>query len=89
MIDWRNMSSEYHLALHISYPDRSAKNRAAALGAPSGSAIMIHGEPNFLTAEGRKWLKPDWTAGCIALKNPEIDEIWRLVDDGTAIDIYP
>ena len=50
---------------------------------------MIHGQPNILTPEGRKRLYPDWTAGCIALTNPEIDEVWRLVDDGVAVDIYP
>jgi len=83
------MLSEYHLALHISYPDSSDVKRAAAHGVDPGNAIMIHGEPNYLNLEGRKWLKPDWTAGCIALKNPEVDEIWRLTDDGTAIDIYP
>ena len=59
------------------------------LGAEPGGAIMIHGQPNVLNAEGKARLLKDWTAGCIALTNTEIDEVWRLVDDGTLIDIYP
>jgi len=89
MIDRRNMASQYHLALHISYPDEDDLKRAAAHGVKPGGEIMIHGEPNYLNTEGRKWLKPDWTAGCVGLKNPEVDEVWRLVDDGTTVDIYP
>jgi murein L,D-transpeptidase YafK len=89
VIDWRNIRSQYHVALHISYPDRSDVKRSIVEGGKPGGAIMIHGEPNYLTNEGRKWLKPDWTAGCIALKNSEVDEVWRLVDDGTPIVIYP
>jgi murein L,D-transpeptidase YafK len=88
-IDGRKMESEYHLSLHISYPDAYDIRRAHALGAEPGGAIMIHGQPNVLNAEGKARLLKDWTAGCIALTNTEIDEVWRLVDDGTLIDIYP
>lgn len=88
-IDRRNMESEYHLSLHISYPDEFDRKRAAALRVSPGGNILIHGEPNILNAEGKKRLFKDWTAGCIALSNSNVDELWRLVDDGIAIDIYP
>jgi murein L,D-transpeptidase YafK len=88
-IDRRNIESEYHLSLHISYPEKSDLARAAARGVPAGGSIMIHGEPNILNDEGKKHLLKDWTAGCIALNNRDIDEIWRLVDDGVTVDIYP
>jgi murein L,D-transpeptidase YafK len=88
-IDRRNMFSDYHLALHISYPDSNDIRRAAALGVEPGGSIMIHGLPVYLTPAEQRQLNKDWTAGCIALTNPEIDEVWRLVDDGTEVDILP
>jgi murein L,D-transpeptidase YafK len=88
-IDRRNIASDYHLALHISYPQANDIARAAARGAEPGGAIMIHGQPNDLTPAERKLLSTDWTAGCIALTNPEIDEVWRLVDDGVTVEIEP
>jgi len=89
IIDRRNGDSEYHLALHVSYPGESDLQRAAARHVSAGGAIMIHGEPNVLNDEGKKRLFKDWTAGCIALNNRDIDEVWRLVDDGVSVDIYP
>ena|SRR5579883_785472 len=88
-IDRRNMFSDYHLALHISYPDSNDLRRAAALGVEPGGSIMIHGLPVYLTPAEQRQLNKDWTAGCIALTDPEIDEVWRLVDDGTEVDILP
>jgi murein L,D-transpeptidase YafK len=88
-IDGRKMESDYHLALHISYPDEFDIRRAAAQGVDPGGAIMIHGQPTYLTPAERKLLKKDWTAGCIALTDAEIDEVSRLVDDGIPVDIYP
>jgi murein L,D-transpeptidase YafK len=88
-IDRRNIASEYHLSLHISYPEEFDLKRAAAQHVRPGGGIMIHGEPNVLNAEGKKRLFKDWTAGCIALSNTDVDEVWRLVDDGVAVDIYP
>jgi murein L,D-transpeptidase YafK len=88
VIDHRKMS-EYHLALHISYPDGDDIRRAAAEGVSPGGSIMIHGQPNYLTPAERKELAKDWTAGCIALTDPEIDELWRLVDDGVPVEINP
>jgi murein L,D-transpeptidase YafK len=88
-IDHRNMQSDYHLALHISYPQQNDIERAAARGAEPGGAIMIHGQPSDLTPDERKLLSTDWTAGCIALSNPEIEEVWRLVDDGVTVELDP
>jgi murein L,D-transpeptidase YafK len=89
VVDWRNTKSRFYRSLHISYPGRKDQERARALGVPLGSAIMIHGLPNgraFVGADHAKW---DWTEGCIAVTNAEMDEIWVAVDDGTPIEIRP
>jgi murein L,D-transpeptidase YafK len=89
VIDYRNPHSDYHLALHVSYPDREDERRAAARGVSAGGDIMIHGLPN-----GRGWMgelhrQKDWTAGCIAVTDQEIEELWRIIADGTPIEIRP
>ena len=88
-LDFRNTQSRFHKSLHISYP--SAADRAAAqqLGANPGGDIMIHGLQNGLGWIGRFHRFWDWTDGCIAVTNSEIEEIWRSVRDGTPIEIYP
>lgn len=86
VIDYGNENSSYHLSLHISYPDDAATRTAAAQGRSPGGLIFIHGQPNWLAA-GR--LPGDWTDGCIALANAEIEELWALVPDGTPIEIVP
>ena len=88
-IDFHKEDSDYHRALHVSYPEQRDIDRAAASGVPPGSDIMIHGLPN-----GRGWIgafhrRTDWTAGCIAVTDFEIEEIWRAVPDGTPIEIRP
>lgn len=88
-IDARNPDSAFHLSLKISYPNEDDIARARAKGVDPGSMIMIHGLKN-----GKGWMKAkyqgkDWTDGCIAVTNREIEEIWRLVDDGTPILIKP
>ena len=88
-IDRRNMASDYHLSLHISYPETTDIERAAALNVDPGANILIHGEPNILNEEGKANLLKDWTAGCIALHNTDMDEVWRLVDDGVTVEIHP
>ena len=85
-IDTRNPASRYHLSLRISYPDAADRAFAAARGRSPGGDIFLHGQPNALPA-GR--LPGDWTDGCIALANAEIEELWRAVPDGTPIDIRP
>jgi murein L,D-transpeptidase YafK len=85
-IDYANPDSSYWLSLHISYPDAADRAYAAARGRSPGGAIFIHGQPNWLPA-GR--LPGDWTDGCIALSNAEIEELWQSVPDGTPIEIRP
>ena len=85
-IDYRNPHSAYHLSLHISYPDAQDRAFASARGYSPGGAIFIHGQPNALPA-GR--VEGDWTDGCIALSNAEIEEVWAAVPDGTPIEIAP
>ncbi len=88
-IDSRNPHSRFHLALHVSYPDAGDRKRVTAAGVSPGGDIMIHGLPNGLGWLGRLHLVMDWTDGCIAVTNPEMDEIWRAVPDGAPIEIKP
>jgi murein L,D-transpeptidase YafK len=88
-IDWRNEHSAFHLSLHIDYPRPADASAAAAISADPGSDIMIHGLPNGFTAGQIGHPATDWTSGCIAVTNAEIEEIWRLVDDGTTVLILP
>ncbi|MFZ1984631.1 MAG: L,D-transpeptidase family protein [Desulfatitalea sp.] len=88
-IDYRNPKSRYHLALHISYPDAEDNKRAKAKHLRPGGMIMIHGSPNSWGWAESLLKASDWTNGCIAVSNAEIDEIWTLVKDGTPIVIQP
>lgn len=88
-IDYRNPKSSYHLSLHISYPNRSDTAAAKARGVSPGGAIMIHGLPNGAPDFGSAHRLYDWTDGCIAVTNEEIEEIWDLVPNGTPIEILP
>jgi murein L,D-transpeptidase YafK len=89
IIDAHSAESHYHKALHVSYPNAEDRKRAASLGVSPGGAIMIHGLPN-----GRGWVGAahrlyDWTLGCIAVTDDEIDEIWNLVPVGAPVEIQP
>jgi murein L,D-transpeptidase YafK len=88
-IDGRNPKSDYHLALHVSYPSEKDNTRAGRRGVNAGSDIMIHGLPNGKGWMGAAHRQIDWTAGCIAVTDEEIEELWRVVPDGTAIEIRP
>ncbi len=85
-VDFGKRDSAYHLALHISYPSAADSAYAAARGASPGGAIFIHGQPNEWPA-GR--VPGDWTAGCIALSDNQIEALWSAVGDGTELDIEP
>jgi murein L,D-transpeptidase YafK len=89
IVDSRNAASGYHRALHISYPNSEDRRRAASLGVPPGGAIMIHGLPNGLGWLGTTHQLYDWTRGCIAVTDPQIDEIWSMVPVGTPVEIRP
>lgn len=89
VVDGRNVNSSYHRSLHISYPSQVDIQQARRSGVSPGGNIMIHGIRN-----GLGWLGPlhrvfDWTQGCIAVTNKEIEEIWALVPNGTAIELRP
>lgn len=90
-IDARNPQSAYHLSLHISYPNSQDSAQAKAAGVSPGGQIMIHGMPPMLSwlSSGMIQKLGDWTRGCIAMSNAEIEEIWKLVPDGTPIEIRP
>ena len=88
-IEARNPKSRYHRALRISYPDAAHRTRATELGVSPGGDIMIHGLPNGQGSVGAAHRDFDWTEGCIAVTNEEIEEIWRVVRIGTPIEIKP
>lgn len=88
-ISGRNPKSRFHLSLRVSYPDEQDKKEAAEKGVSPGGDIMIHGLPNKAPFLGRAHTLRDWTAGCIAVTNEEIEEIWSMVADGTEIEILP
>jgi len=89
LIDGRNYNSVYHLSLHISYPNAADRVRAAALAVDPGGDIMIHGLPNGSGWVGAAHRERDWTHGCIAVTDSEIEEIVRLVPVGTPVQIRP
>jgi murein L,D-transpeptidase YafK len=88
-IDARQPNSKYHLALHISYPDAAHRARSQAAGAEPGGDIMIHGLPNGLGRAGASHRINDWTNGCVALTDEEIEQIWSVVPIGTPVEIKP
>ncbi len=88
-IDSRNEQSSFHLALHISYPSDDDSARAAERGVSAGFDIMIHGIRNGFGWIGAFHRWKDWTIGCIALTDEEIEELWRVTPDGTIIEIRP
>lgn len=86
-IDRRNPNSAYHLSLGINYPQPDDRARAQAAGVSPGGDIFIHGQPN---AVGNLVTLPgDWTAGCIAVSNEQMETLWRLAEIGTEVEIRP
>jgi murein L,D-transpeptidase YafK len=88
-IDAKNAHSRFHLALHVSYPDAADRDRARKLGVAPGGDIMIHGLPDRYAFLGSLHTRYDWTDGCIAVTNAEIEEIWELVPVGTVVEVRP
>ncbi len=89
ILDWRNPASGYHRSIHISYPDANDKARANATGVSPGGMIMIHGQRNGFGWAASLVQYFDWTNGCIAVTNNEMDIIWDMVPNGTPIEIRP
>lgn len=83
VIDRRNPNSEFHLSVGISYPNPADRAFASSRGKSPGGDIFIHGGPN------KRGAPPDWTAGCIAVKDREMEDVYAMVKDGTVITIYP
>jgi murein L,D-transpeptidase YafK len=88
-LDYRNPNSVAHLSIHISYPDQNDVAQARAKGFSPGGAVMIHGLPKGFGYFGRLHRLLDWTDGCIGVTNPEMDEIWRCVPEGSLIELRP
>jgi len=89
ILDYKKKDSSFYRAIHISYPNKNDKKRAQSAGVNPGGQIMIHGQKN-----GLGWLSFisqlfDWTNGCIAVNNSDMDTIWKKVKAGTSIEIKP
>lgn len=88
-IEYKNSSSRFYRSLKISYPNPEDRQVSRGYGLPAGGMIMIHGLP-IDPRTGQAQSRPaDWTEGCIAVTNSEIDEIWAAVDPGTVVEIQP
>lgn len=88
-ITGRNPNSRFHLALRIGYPTQAQAAAARTRGVDPGGDIMIHGLPNGRGALSALYKGRDWTDGCIAVTDPEIEEVWKLVRDGARVRIEP
>ena len=86
-ISAHNPASAYHLSLRINYPTPEQSAEAAARGVRAGGDIMIHGLPDDRAWIGSSHRKMDWTEGCIAVTNPEMDWLYDAVPDGTPVEI--
>lgn len=91
VLNWRNPDSNFYKAIHISYPNPQDRLNSQRLGYKPGGSIMLHGMPKYIQSKNvlREYANRDWTKGCIAVQNHEMDEIWHLVPDGTPIQILP
>ena len=88
-LTYKNPNSAFHLSIHVSYPNAEDREHARQLGVDPGGDIMIHGQKN-----GKEWLSRfsrfvNWTDGCIALSNSDMDEVWDAIDAGIPIEIEP
>lgn len=89
-LDWRNPNSKFYRSIHVSYPSKTDNRNARERGDSPGGAIMIHGQPSSWVDKTKLLFnQDDWTEGCIAVQNHEMDEIWEAVEDGTPIEIIP
>lgn len=89
VLDQRNPNSHFYKAFHISYPNATDVAAANKLNVNPGGDIMLHGLPKEYAWVGKAHVLHDWTDGCIAVTNEEMDEIWKLVHVGTPIEIKP
>jgi len=89
-LDYKNIRSRFYRSIHISYPNKKDRENAKKLGVKPGGAIMIHGQVPK-SGDPMLWFKTvgNWTAGCIAVSNKDMDEIWKLIKIPTPIKIEP
>lgn len=87
-LDFRNAHSQSYRSIHISYPSAHDRAEARKRGVSPGGDVFVHGLPNSLRLGGPVASR-EGLDGCIALTNPEIDQIWQSVTDGTPIEIRP
>jgi murein L,D-transpeptidase YafK len=89
IIDFRLEHSHYFKSLHISYPSPADLKRSSALHLPAGGDIYIHGEPNKPTKPDSYYKTRDWTNGCIALSDEDLQDLWELTAGRTPVEIVP
>jgi murein L,D-transpeptidase YafK len=89
VVDFRQEHSHYFKALHISYPSSADLKRSSALHRSAGGDIFIHGEPNRPTKPDTYYKTQDWTNGCIALADEDLQELWELTEGKTRVEIVP
>jgi len=89
ILDSRNSHSQFYKSIHISYPNAAQRAAAKKRGVSPGGDVFVHGLPNGYGSIGGAHRLKDWTDGCVAVTDDEIDEIWKLVPDGTPIEIRP
>jgi len=88
-LDARNEHSAYYKSLHVSYPNARDREQARRAGVSAGGDIMIHGQPNGWAQYEAVTQTRNWTLGCIALTNEDMDVVWSSVPVGTPIEIDP
>ena len=89
IIDFRQEHSRYFKALHISYPSPADRKRSSALHLAAGRDIFIHGEPNQPSKPDSYYKTRDWTNGCIALSDEDLQDVWNLTTGRTRVEIVP
>ncbi len=89
VLDSRNPHSQFYKSIHISYPSAREREAARQRGLSPGGDVFVHGLPNGYGWVGSSHRLKDWTDGCIAVTNTEMDDIWQAVADGTPIEIRP
>lgn len=89
VLDFRNAHSQFYKSIHISYPSLRDRAEARERGVSAGGDVFVHGLGKGYGWIGATYRLKDWTDGCVAVTNEEMDEIWRLVADGTPIEIRP
>lgn len=89
LLDYKKTDSKYYKAFHISYPSVADIKRAQKMGVNPGSQVLLHGQRKGSVMSDQMLQRSNWTNGCIALINADMEEVWESVAPGTPIEIYP